>query len=409
MAATTSRAAGVETFARVYARALREFRLTGALPRGRFPETVAEGAAQSLVALPAAQFARVVRSLTPGQQAVIDTPTDWSVGFAEDAKRGPALPALDVLDDDFVLGAPTMGGYNEESGGGIFRWTERALQRRANASVPRMPAFTSGHQATLRHCISTCEARADGDVVQGAAMQLGLRVRVDRAGDAWEASEAYGATARRRATLRVRVSTDDGGRQGREGQGVDGRTVCEMVLWRDDDFARHVVTSHAGTRMGIPSRGGGGEETCKRCLVLEQRGDSSHSTRSEPRPHTHDAHAHARDRAVLLMHCWAFAEAAREGLQCVCVRVNPRKDTAGDIYTLAFLAKYQRGFGYDACPRSALPLFQPRRVFWAPPRMSDAWMLRPTPTGEQFREILSACVCTEPDLTETLYAQRTVP
>jgi len=402
MTATPPHAAGVETFARVYTRALKEFRLTGVSPRGRFAETVAEGAARALDALSAAQFARVVRSLTPGQQAVIDNPTDWSVGLVEEAKRGSMLDALDVLDDDFVLGAPTMGGYNEESGGGIFRWTERALQRRANASAPRAPPFTAGHQATLRHCISICETRAAGDIVEGAALQLGLRMRVDRPDDAREVSKQYGKVAGRRATLRVRVSTDDSERPERREQSVDDRTVCEMVLWRDDDFARHIVTSHAGTRMGMPSMGGGSEGASRRCLVLEQRGDMSHTARSDTR-------THARARAMLLMHCWAFVEAAREGLQCVCVRVNPLKATSDEIYTLAFLAKYQRGFGYDKCARDALSLFQPRRVFWVPPRTSDAWMLRPTPTDEQLREILAACVCTEPGLTETLYAQRMVP
>tara|TARA_B110000046_G_scaffold251_1_gene372 strand:+ start:163 stop:1287 length:1125 start_codon:yes stop_codon:yes gene_type:complete len=365
----------MRSFFEEYARELKAFRRTRSVTGKDGIERAARNALSALKTLSDADFARTVAELTPGQQAILDVPWSVAEAFVQDLDR-PCTRA--PLDRDFVLGAPTMGGYNEESGGGIFRWTEHALAKQSNGSPYHTPSFTTSHQSILRHCVSECAALHE-NLVDGAALHLGVRIQARTARDIVAPGTAPAQAARSRDVWRVLVSPAGGG---------DGVTCC-MTAWRDDHFAANVVTAHVGVRLGVPDLG----TAPRSCLVV--RRTKEHSPEC--------VKGEALSRAVLLSHCWAFNKALEEGVECVCVVVDPVRTAVDEIAVLARLAKYQRVFPFGACPKASQPLFQPHRLFWVPPRRSDKWMLRPTPTRGQLEEMVAACVCRDASLTEKLY------
>lgn len=244
------------------------------------------------------------------------------------------------MDSAFVLGAPTHGGFNEESSGGAFRQSERSLLN----STPSLVHFKENEHAAPYFPKTRENVRRIADVV-GSHPQLN--------------ANQLAALSNARLDVSKRSLTLTRGDQ----------VLSEIRVRRNPDaFLRNFYTSRMGTAMGIPEPQG--PKVCKSITVSILRSDGV--------------------KALAIVFCRLFEMYCGSETRAIFLSLNENSLERDAV----FAAKHF-GFLRGVVPRGGSELkshFSSNVIFYAPDVGLKFWMMRPTPIKHQVSEYLAYCM-----------------
>jgi hypothetical protein len=293
-----------------------------------------------------------------------------------------------ILDASFILGAPTMGGTGETSGGGMYRRSERSLlvtkgmptRSRLSRDIPfhayTYPPMRSATWASrVEHWANLCWSYGSGaSALRGACVLLSFQIHESSSSDGWTDVRAVdakgvvlGALKYRRVTVKGAYTTTLG--------------ICTGIpVFPQKLSALEVVL-------------------VKKCATCSSR-NGNLLLRSAPVGGTHNSKAsnlvdacEHQSRVELLLHCHCFEVARKRRINAVCTHASSlpggTKSIAPHASFLALGPKYQRCFHFsDGDDKSPLysSVFVDASLLLCTD-LPDFGMMRPTPTEAQNLEL----------------------
>ena len=358
---------------------------------------------------PPAERLQLLRTLHPIVERMLLSQNDWKM-HAYEWNLAPAAPPLNVA---FILGAPTLGGYNDESSGGAFRLPERILGVRSLLGInQRRPRERDRNGNPLLHTgfahdLAPIRSSAIVGELDALARMCG-RALVD------EAFRLMGvAVTVERKPTRTTITAH-----------VHRKKVGELVV-RPLSRRRMSLfyTTSLGKALGVPlfhTNVVGCEAMARRIATDDADHAALDSTvdgaMNDAIPR---AMRHGRPRGGIIsriehmLYCKLFAMCLDDGTQCVVSRVR-MKGGFLDGKHAAFLSlgcKFLRAFEVDAMRSgdevAALYLNDP--LVLTSEVYAPNLMLRPTPSIEQLQELVALALSDHVQMSKAFHPVVSVP
>lgn len=244
------------------------------------------------------------------------------------------------IDAAFVLGAPTHGGFNEESSGGAFRQSERSLLN----STPSLVHFKEREHAVPYFPKTRKNVSRIADV-----MRFHPQLNASQLAELCDA----------------RLNVNDSSVTLTRGEQV----LSAMRVRRNPDaFLRNFYTSRMGIAMGIPDPRG--SKVCKSITVSILRYES--------------------EKALAILFCGLFEMYCGSETRAIFLSLHENS-----LEREAVFASKHFGFLRGVMLRGGSELkshFSSNVIFYAPDVDLKFWMMRPTPIKHQVSEYLAYCM-----------------